>query len=159
MSTLKRLRHRKSKTNARSYIVSSFSAFPVSSSNHILAFISQRIIGQPAQETLPSLKAYIYAVKGAIMPSLLLTHDSVPQLLQLLSSIEHWRLALLKSVADAIIHDQYYTKTRAHADTLLPKEREHLDSLLGDSSMQRQAYISILGLLCQVVSTQLTSVC
>ncbi|KAF9039496.1 hypothetical protein BDZ89DRAFT_1129384 [Hymenopellis radicata] len=125
----------------------------------VSSFIEQEVIGKTPEETLPSLNILIFAIRAAISPSLILNGDAVSHLLDLLASVEEYRLALTHTADEAIGFDTFYTKRGDSGDPALPQEeRTRLEKQIKDSSVQREVYVTIVGSLCRAhISHLLTS--
>ncbi len=118
----------------------------------LTAFIEQEVIGKTPEETLPSLNILVFAIGAAISPSLILNGDAVSHLLDLLASVEEYRLALTQTVDEAITLDTFFTKRGIPGDPELPQEeRTRLEKQIKDSPVQREVYVTIVGSLCRAV--------
>ncbi|KAF8907985.1 hypothetical protein CPB85DRAFT_1562905 [Mucidula mucida] len=125
----------------------------------VSSFIEQEVIGKTPEETLPSLNILVFAIGAAISPSLILNGDAVSHLLDLLASVEEYRLALTQTVDEAITLDTFFTKRGIPGDPELPQEeRTRLEKQIKDSPVQREVYVTIVGSLCRAhISHLLTS--
>jgi hypothetical protein len=122
--------------------------------SHPLDYIEQAILSPKAtmMTAVPSLKITIYAIRNIMYPKL--AKGQIPDLLDLLATVEFYRARTLDKSQDALVWNDYYNgKGKGEeARTLTVMETGELLSLGDKKHLWRQVYVDIVGQLCKIVS-------
>ncbi|KAF8639520.1 hypothetical protein AX17_001425 [Amanita inopinata Kibby_2008] len=119
--------------------------------NHkdIYTYIEKTILAPQSTilNIVPPIDVLIYAAKNILFPSL--AHDLMPQLLDVIATVEFYRHRTLAQADNALVWNQYYKTEDSTGSITLTDDEETFLKRLGESSQSwREVYMTILCKCC-----------
>ncbi|GLB37390.1 hypothetical protein LshimejAT787_0404410 [Lyophyllum shimeji] len=115
----------------------------------IYKYIEREVLSpkSPIIKHVPPLEVIVYSMRNILLPDL--ATRRIPELLDLLATVEFYRKRTLDYAQKALVWNDYY-KTEGTAVTLSHDEEEFLRKLESQESDLRKVYITILTTCCEL---------
>ncbi|KAJ8076891.1 hypothetical protein AAF712_000484 [Marasmius tenuissimus] len=118
--------------------------------SHINAhFLSERKRKRKHTEAIPSPEILIFAVRDILFPAFL-GPTRIVDILDLVTNIEHYRLAYIQKVDDATVFQDFYSMRHPEVTLLTKEELATLQKVISDSSSLRSQFLSLVLEYCQL---------
>lgn len=98
----------------------------------------------------PSLQPVAFAIRHILKPSLIF--DQIPDLLDLLTTVETLRKIAVAKAGDALTWNTFYKKRTEQATVLTDKEEAAVQKIVDEDEDMRSIYIKILSWCFELVS-------
>jgi hypothetical protein len=118
----------------------------------VSAYIQDHALANTPKRTIPPVDVIIYAARNILYPSFL--YSDIPELLDLLSIVEFYRLRVIEVARNASLWNNYYkTSKETDRDILTREEEKILKRLTKESRIQAQRYVyrTLISQCCQLV--------
>lgn len=140
--------------NTKRFLASTFSRLVLLQSltvlNQTIAYIEQHFVA--SAKGPPPLDVIVYAARNILFPTL--NNDQIPDLLDLLSTVETYRKHIVLKADDALAFHAYWKNENVDESVLLTaEEHRFIGSIVADSMIMRDSYKSVISALCQMVSS------
>ncbi len=94
----------------------------------------------------------VYAARNILLPTVII--DQIPDLLDLLSTVETHRKHIVLKADDALAFHAYWKNENVDESVLLTaEEHRFVGSIVADNTAMRDSYKSVISALCQMVSS------
>ncbi|KAK0241566.1 hypothetical protein EDD85DRAFT_406061 [Armillaria nabsnona] len=114
--------------------------------------MDQHVVNKPLEAQPVPLELLIFTIDQSVSPLFVINAEAYPNLLDLVTSVEQYRRALLKKVEDAMVWDKACIGMRQMEDALTSEERASLLDLVNLAADQRKLFIAIVADMCKMVS-------
>ncbi|KAF4598138.1 hypothetical protein AB1N83_004296 [Pleurotus pulmonarius] len=97
----------------------------------------------------PPLDVVVYAARNILLPTVII--DQIPDLLDLLSTVETHRKHIVLKADDALAFHAYWKNENVDESVLLAaEEHRFVGSIVADNTAMRDSYKSVISALCQM---------